>query len=102
MNEHGTGDTEPMFEHLSECGMFKETCNFYALTSLYNENDPNKISLTSHILSAILQNHEILNFNYNLSQLLFLEAYYIKKLDPVINHGLKASKELFLFNRYEF
>ena len=88
MNEHGTGDTEPMFKHLLECGMFKETCNFYALTS--------------HILSAILQNHEILNFNYNLSQLLFLEAYYIKKLDPVVNHGLKASKELFLFNRYEF
>ena len=46
MNEHGTGDTEPMFKHLSESGMFKETCNFYALTSLYNENDPNKISLT--------------------------------------------------------
>ena len=51
-----------------------------------------------HILSAVSQNHEILDFNYNWSQLLFLEAYYIKKHDPVINHGLKASKELLLFN----
>ena len=31
MNEHGTRDTEPMFKHLSECKMFKETCNLYAL-----------------------------------------------------------------------
>ena len=53
-------------------------------------------------LSAVLQNHEILDLNYNLSQLLFLEAYYIKKHDPVINHGLKASKELLLFDWYKF
>ena len=98
MNEHGTRDTEPMFKHLSECEMFKETCNLYALPSLYNESDPNEISLTSHILSAVLQNHEILDFNYNWLQLLFLEACYMKKHDPVINHGLKASRELLLFN----
>ena len=87
-----------MFKHLLECEMFKEACNLYALPSLYNESDPNEISLTSPILSAVLQNHEILDFNYNWLQLLFLEAYYIKKHDPVINHGLKASKELLLFN----
>ena len=98
MNEHGTRDTEPVFRHLSECELFKETCNLYALPSLYNESNRNEISLTSHILSAVLQNHEILDFNYNWSQLLFLKAYYIKKHDPVINHGLKASKELLLFN----
>ena len=98
MNEHGTRDTEPMFKHLSECEMFKETCNLYALPSLYNESNRNEMSLTSNILSAVLQNHEILDFNYNWSQLLFLEAYYIKKHDPVINHGLKASKELLLFS----
>ena len=78
--------------------MFKETCNLYALQSLYNERDPNKISLTSHILSVVLQNHEIFDFTYNWSQLLLEEAYYIKKHDPVINHGLKALKELLLFN----
>ena len=33
---------------------------------------------------------------------LFLKAYYIKKHDPVKNHGLKASKELLLFNWNEF
>ena len=43
MNKHGTRDTEPMFKHLSECEIFKETCNLYALPSLYNESDPNEI-----------------------------------------------------------
>ena len=52
MNEHVTQDTERMFKDLSECEMFKDTCNLYALLSLYNESDPNEISLTSHILSA--------------------------------------------------
>ena len=34
-NEHGTRDTEPVFKHLLECEMFKETCTLYALPSLY-------------------------------------------------------------------
>ena len=50
----------------------------------------------SHKLRAVLQNHEIIDVNYNWSQLPFLEAYYIMKHDPVINHGLKVSKELLL------
>ena len=52
MNEHGKRESEPMFKHLPECGMFKETCNLDALPSVYNEQDQNEISLTSHILSA--------------------------------------------------
>ena len=57
MNEHGTRDTEPVFKHMWGFEMFKETCNLYALPSLYNESDPNKVSLTSHILIAVLKNH---------------------------------------------
>ena len=56
------------------------------------------ISLTSHIFNAVLQNHEILDSNRNWSRLEFLEAYYIKNHDLIINDGLKASKELLLFN----
>ena len=70
--------------------------NLYALPSLFNESDPGKMSLMPHILSAVLQNHEFLDFTYNWSQLLFVEAYYIKKHNPVINHGLKASEGLFV------
>ena len=62
---------------------------------LLNEDEHNNTSLTSHFLNAILQVHEILDSNRNWSQLAFLEAYYIKNNDPIMNHGLKASKELF-------
>ena len=68
----------------------------YIMKSLYNECDPNEISLKSHMLSAVLQNHEILDFNYDWSQLLFLEAYYIKKHDPVINHWSQSIKRAFV------
>ena len=51
MNKHGTRDTEPLFKHLSECEMFKETCNLNAFSSLYNESDPKEIFLTSHMLT---------------------------------------------------
>ena len=52
----------------------------------------------SNIPNAVLGNKEILDISYNWSQLLFLEVYHIKKYDPIINRGLKASKELLLFN----
>ena len=92
-----------MFKHLSECEKFKETCNLYALPSLFNESELNEISLTLPISSTVLQNHEILDFNYNWSQLLIIivnRLIIVKqhdKHDPIINIGLEA-KELLLFN----
>ena len=62
---------------------------------LLNEDEHSKTSLTSHFLNAILQVDEILDSNRNWFQLAFLEAYYIKNHDPIMNHGLKVSKELF-------
>ena len=98
ITEHVTKETEPMFKHLSECELFKDCCWSYFLLPLFNEEIHDNISLTSHIFNAILQNHEILDSNRNWSQSAFLEAYYIKNHDPITNHGLKASKELLLFD----
>ena len=50
--------------------------HLYALPSLYDESDPNEVSLTSHILNAVLQNHEIFDFNYNWSQLVSKSLLY--------------------------
>ena len=44
-----------------------------------------------------LNNCHIIDGNNNWSQLSFLEALYIKILEPEINDGLKVSKELDLF-----
>ena len=98
INEHGTKETEPMFKHLPECESFEDCCWWYSLSSLLNEDEHADISLTSHIFNAVLQNHEVLHSYHNWSHLAFLEVYYIKTHDPIIKHGLKASKELLLFN----
>ena len=98
INEYGTKETEPMFKHLPECESFKDCCWLYSRSSLFIEDEQDDISLTSHIFNAVSQNHEILDRNRNWSQLAFLEVYYIKNHDPIINLGLKASKELSLFN----
>ena len=84
-----------MFKYLSECELPKDCCWLY---SLFSEDEHDDISLTSHIFNAVLQNHEILDSNRNWSRLEFLEAYYSKNHDLIINDGLKASKEFLLFN----
>ena len=60
--------------------MFKETCNLFALPSVYNKEDQNKISMTPHILNAVVQNLEIIDFTYNWSQLSFLEPNILKSM----------------------
>ena len=43
-------------------------------------------------------NVEIIDSSDNWSSLQFFEAYYIKNLKPIINEGLKASKDFELFS----
>ena len=78
-----------MLEHLSKC-----YCWLYSLSLLFNENENDDMSLTSHIFNAVLQNHKLLDSNRNWYHLAFIEVYYSKNHDPIIKHGLKASKEL--------
>ena len=45
----------------------------------------------------IAENTHILDKNNNWTQLCFLESLYIKRLNPALNVGIKATKELNLF-----
>ena len=48
-----------------------------------------------YVKHAVINNFNIVEINStSWSQLEFLEAFYIKRLSPAINKGLKASKEL--------
>ena len=51
-----------------------------------------------HLHNAVITNVKVLDKNDKWGQLQFIEAYYIKKLAPELNFGLKASKELQLFD----
>ena len=95
MNEHGTRSDQPMHQHLTNCTAFQETVNINALPELFN--DCKQIDHKAHVLNGVLNNCDIIDSNDNWSQLCFLEVFYIKKLSPFINNGLKASKELQLF-----
>ena len=84
-----------MNQHLKHCNEFYELTNMFNLFQLFGES--HEINHKEHTLNAVLNNAKILDTNDNWSQLAFLEAFYIKKLRPKINDGLKASKELQLF-----
>ena len=77
--------------------MFKDCYWLYSLLLLFHE-DEHDMSLTSHTFNTVLQDHEMLESNRNWYQLAFLEVFYPKNQDPTIDHGLKASKKLLLFN----
>ena len=90
--EHGTRNNQLRFQHLSQCEPFHEYVNFFTIDA------SNLVDTKEHIEKSILYNYFIVDYNRNWSQLLYLEAYYVKKLSPFINKGLKASRELQLFS----
>ena len=52
-----------------------------------------------HIYNPVLHNNDILDIRYWIlittdPNFYFLEVFYIKKYDPMINYDRKASKEL--------
>ena len=68
INEHSTKEIKLMFKPLFECELLKDCCWLYSLSSLL------------------------------WSKLAFLEPYNITNDDPIINHCIKSSKKLLLFN----
>ena len=92
LEEHGSRLDQPMNIHLRNCSDFHELMSFFGLPS--NDNYSVPIDFKEHIKTAVINNYRILQSNDSWSTLSFLEAYYIKRLNPVINKGLKASKEL--------
>ena len=98
MTEQGSRTDQPMHRHLSTCEKFKDLIILFALPDV--DSNTSIVNMGNHILNAVLNNYVIIDYNsyrFNWSQLLYLEAFYIKTRKPIINHGLKASKEFVLF-----
>ena len=87
-----------MFNHLFNCVSFKEMVSFFRLPD-YAKDGSIVVILKERIYYAVHNNCEIIDCNYNRSQLSFLEAFsvYIRNLKPTINKDLKDSRELDLF-----
>ena len=92
LNEQGSSDDQPMYQHLSKCECYNDIVNLMKLPD--NDSTTTAIDKREHIPNAVLSNFLIVESCSNWSKLLFLEAFYIKTLAPNINYGLKVSHEL--------
>ena len=103
LSEHSDPQKSSISKHLSECEHANYILNlnhiFDNLNDI-NDSDTNKpdTPLSFHnLIQANTQTlHTLKRTNSNL--LLFLEALYIKNRKPMLNIGLKASKELVVFS----
>ena len=89
-----------MFKHLSECELFKDCRCLYSLSSLFNVDEHDDISLTSHIFNAVLQNFEILGSNRNWSHLAFLEAIIIQIMILLLTIVSKPQKNFYYLIKF--
>ena len=96
LSEHGKKEDQPMFQHFRSCEEFNYKLNLYSL-NLYSFSDTRTIDHIEYVYNSVIDNCKILESCNNWAILHYLEAYYIKTKLPMINFGLKASKELKLF-----
>ena len=95
-NEHSNFRTSSVGKHLYECEHFHYIVNLFN-TSVCSISEPSFIEAWYHISSAIPSNTRVIDKNNNWIQLCFLESLYIRRLNPVLNEGIRATKELNLF-----
>ena len=103
LSERSDPQKSSIAKHLSECEHANYVLNlnhiFDNLNDI-NDKDTNKpdTPLSRHNLIMVNTQtlHNLKHTNSNL--LLFLEALYIKYRNPVLNNGLRASKELVVFS----
>ena len=84
-----------MYQHLSNCSAFNDHIMLFTVPDA--ATNTTIVSKELHLHNAIINSVKILDKKNKWGRIQFLEAYYIKKLAPEINFGLKTSKELQLF-----
>ena len=80
-----------MFQNFGPYEEFNYKLNFYSLADIFSD------TRTVEQVYNSVDNREILESCKNWTILQYLEAYHIKTKSPIINVGLKASKEFHLF-----
>lgn len=102
LHEHTNQHKSSVGQHFYNCEQVQHIINMHlTYDRLHNTTSPSDtINVSNFIATLITTNakviHHALNRNHNF--LLILEALYIKHNSPLLNSGLKASKELTLFS----
>ena len=98
--EHALMNKESaIYKHLRHCDQIKHIQGLYNLPDIFiNENNPPFAALNKEFLTQTVRgNTQIIDRDDNWNLLLYKEAYHIKRSEPSLNVGLKASRELCLF-----
>ena len=92
INEHAKSDKSEIYNHVHAREHFQHVLSLLNLPS--NLLD---VKYIISVIDLIFNNCYIIDRSNNWSLLLFKEAYHIRRCDPPLNHGARASKELTIF-----
>ena len=98
LTEHAKLNTSAVSEHLTTCEHARHIADLHNLYDNVNDLNPDKPFSDYELITNNTNNTKILQSlqHTNSNILLFLEALHIKFKRPVLNNGLRASKELML------
>ena len=93
IKEHSSLDSSEMYNHITSCDEFNFVINLLELTP---NDEVNNIKCS--ITDLIFTNTKIIDKSNHWSLILYQESIAINRMKPSLNHGTKASKDLFIFN----
>ena len=93
LKEHTTSTDSEIFKHINSCEHFSYLTNMLTLNT--DESQPN---IVVHLTNFLLNNTVIIDKAKHWSTLFFKESFAIRRQNPELNHGTKASIELSIFN----
>ena len=100
-HEHAISDKESaIYKHLRTCDHLIFIRNLRNLPDTLNTDIvPPPVSYDKEYFTQVVRdNTTVLDCDNNWNLLLYKEAYFIKRLAPSLNNGLKSSRELCLFS----
>ena len=93
--EHGWSDKNSAIRtHIDTCEGVQYLNN---ISNMFSERSLTHNEIRASHISIVQSNVKIIDRDDNWNLLLLKEALHIKQLNPILNHGLMASKELSLF-----
>ena len=97
--EHATSNKDKsrntaIYDHLLNCEELRYMTNLLH----HGIGKLTKAETRDYYLNCIVNNIKVIDTASNWNILLLKEALHIKRKSPFLNHGLKASRELFLFS----
>ena len=104
-HEHAISDKESaIYKHLRTCDHLIFILNLCNLPDTLNTDIvPPPVSYDKEYFTDVVRdNTTVLDCDNNWNLLLYKEAYFIKRLAPSLNNGLKSSRDLCLFSRVNF